>query len=217
MIIGVVGKAGSGKDTIADMLVKNNNMCKMAFADPLKRICKELFNFTDEQLWGPSEKRSEPDFRYKRYTDNGLEYLNARTALQKIGTEGARFCYENIWVEYTIRQITKLLSSDVYRYSSIKGVYSVISGELEMDGSKHPTGVVVSDCRFYNEIIGIKNAGGIIIKINRSNSGLNGLAAAHQSETEQDLIPDAEFNYVIDNNSTLSDLEFKISNIINLY
>ena len=66
MIIGICGKAGSGKDTAADFLVKNHGFVKVAFADVLKRICKEVFDFSDEQLWGPSEKRNEPDKRYPR-------------------------------------------------------------------------------------------------------------------------------------------------------
>ncbi len=64
MIIGLSGVAGSGKDFIADLLVKNHDFVKIALADPLKRICRDVFDFSDEQLWGPSEKRNQPDKRY---------------------------------------------------------------------------------------------------------------------------------------------------------
>lgn len=66
MIIGICGKAGTGKDTIADVLVKDYGFVKVAFADVLKRVCKDIFQFSDEQLWGPSDKRNEPDPRYLR-------------------------------------------------------------------------------------------------------------------------------------------------------
>lgn len=66
MIIGLCGLAGSGKDTAADFLVKKSGYVKVAFADPLKRICKEVFQFSDEQLWGPSAARNGPDTRYPR-------------------------------------------------------------------------------------------------------------------------------------------------------
>ena len=66
MIIGLCGKAGSGKDTVGDFLVRNHHFAKIALADPLKKICKEVFDFSDAQLWGPSEKRNEPDPRYLR-------------------------------------------------------------------------------------------------------------------------------------------------------
>lgn len=66
MIIGFCGQAGSGKDTAADLLVKNHGFAKVALADPLKRICWDVFNFTEEQLWGPSAERNKPDERYLR-------------------------------------------------------------------------------------------------------------------------------------------------------
>jgi len=66
MIIGLCGQAGSGKDTVADFLVRDHSFVKVALADPLKRICKDVFAFTDEQLWGPSAERNKPDKRYPR-------------------------------------------------------------------------------------------------------------------------------------------------------
>lgn len=66
MIIGIAGRAGSGKDTVADLLVRDHRFVKIAFADPLKRICKKVFDFTDEQFWGPSSARNGPDKRYLR-------------------------------------------------------------------------------------------------------------------------------------------------------
>ena len=72
VLIGIVGKKYSGKDTAADYLVANHNFTKMAFADPVKKVAKELFNFNDEQLygnlkeatderWGISPQRSFPE------------------------------------------------------------------------------------------------------------------------------------------------------------
>ncbi len=65
-LIGFCGLAGSGKDTSGDFLVKNANYVKLACADPLKRICQQVYAFTDEQLWGPSSERNKPDKRYWR-------------------------------------------------------------------------------------------------------------------------------------------------------
>lgn len=66
MIIGLVGLAGSGKDTVADMLQRFHGFRKVAFADPLKRIARDVYAFSDDQLWGPSEFRNAPDMRYPR-------------------------------------------------------------------------------------------------------------------------------------------------------
>ena len=65
MIVGICGVAGSGKDASADFLVRDHAFCKVAFADPLKRICQDVYDFTDEQLWGPSACRNAPDLRWE--------------------------------------------------------------------------------------------------------------------------------------------------------
>lgn len=82
MIIGISGKAGSGKDTLADILVRKHGFVKVALADPMKRFCMELFGFTEEQLWGKSEKRNEPDKRYPR------ENSFSRDLARKLITDG---------------------------------------------------------------------------------------------------------------------------------
>src|SRR5689334_14415060 len=132
LIIGLSGLAGSGKDFVANLLVDQHNFVKIALADPLKRICQEVFDFSDEQLWGPSEERNKPDKRYFTgkikdtivdYEDvrilllleNGFEpsheeimnackiYLTPRFALQSLGTEWGRNCYPEVWTDYTLR------------------------------------------------------------------------------------------------------------------
>ena len=199
MIIGITGKAGAGKDTAADVLVERFNFVKVALADPLKRICKDVFDFSDEQLWGPSEKRNEPDQRYLHTTiyaphmlqpeelqDNpkGVlpQYLTPRYALQQLGTEWGRDCYDNIWVDYAMRIAKKLMTGEAS--------YSV-KGGLDYTFSEHtgrPVGVVIPDVRFKNEADAIRRAGGKIWRIIRPGAGLGGDAGKHASETEQDGI-----------------------------
>jgi hypothetical protein len=57
----VVGPAGSGKDTVAAIVARSVNGQTLALADPMKRLAKILFSFSDEQLWGPSEMRNAAD------------------------------------------------------------------------------------------------------------------------------------------------------------
>jgi len=68
-IVGVTGQAGSGKDTVADHLVNNHGYVKIALADPIKRFGREVFGFTDTQLWGPSEHRNAHDKRYDYFCE----------------------------------------------------------------------------------------------------------------------------------------------------
>lgn len=67
-LIGIIGKKRSGKDTISDYLIKNYGYQKYGFADPLKRGAKEIFGFTDEQLWEHKNKK-------KLLTQGGVFHL----------------------------------------------------------------------------------------------------------------------------------------------
>jgi len=92
-LLGMVGRAGSGKDTVADILVRDHGWVKVACADPLKRICRDVFALTDAQLWGPSGLRDVPDHRYPR---GAVEYRDAydremRDALLAKTPEDAKF------------------------------------------------------------------------------------------------------------------------------
>jgi len=65
-LIGVAGAAGSGKSTVASVLVEKHGFVEVALADPLKRFCAEVFDWEHDALWGPSEARNVPDQRLPR-------------------------------------------------------------------------------------------------------------------------------------------------------
>jgi hypothetical protein len=228
MILGLCGVAGAGKDTVADFLVAKRGCVKVALADPLKRICREVFNFSDDQLWGPSESRNALDLRYRRFPDNeyvsreidaqvlgfdsGPKFLTPRFALQQLGTEWGRRCYDNVWVEYALRVANALLSNDAIirpTYSAKDGAdyTSADSAGRKPGNGGNVRGVVISDVRFKNEVDAIKAVGGYVWRVLRPGAGLGGTAGAHVSETEQLSMPDNMFNCLIDNSGTLKDLE----------
>ena len=233
MIIGISGQAGSGKDTTADFLVKNNGFVKVSFADPLKRICKDVYDFSDEQLWGASEKRNEPDKRYPREIDDPswdagdyfeanrygiecpkvIEHLTTRFALQILGTEWARNCYENTWVDYALRVAKKLSVEGGYNYDARLG----LTHPWKPGDDVWKYHVVIPDVRFKNEITGIKNAGGKVVRIVRSGAGLKGAASAHQSEAEMREISDDEFDCIIENDGSLQQLKNNVEVMLHTF
>lgn len=225
-ILGLLGNSGAGKDTLADYLVKEYRFVKVGLADPLKRICKEVYGFSDEQLWGPSEKRNEPDWRYPRSARAigdpaetkewllGLRetsepkawlrfaaehFLTPRFALQALGTEWGRNCYNNTWIDYGIR-VAKELLFGYARYTAKDGLILT-----EKDVGICP-GVVISDCRFRNEFDAIKKVSGMMVRIKRP--GYHGSVgiAGHASEEEQKTLPDNIFDWIVTNDGTIGDM-----------
>ncbi len=203
MIIGLAGRAGAGKSTVAGFM-KPLGFVEVALADPLKRICRDVFAFTDDQLWGSSEMRDAADIRYTRGSGEG--FLTPRHALQTLGTEWGRDCYDNVWIDHAIRTAKILLSGvvDVPTYTAEKGLElrpasrSVVEPEVWSSGFNwrlRPKGVVISDVRFRNEADAILANGGQVWRIVRPYSvypGLAGSASEHRSETE---LTDENFPY----------------------
>jgi hypothetical protein len=233
ILLGVSGLAGVGKDTAANFLVDKCDFVKISFADPLKRICRDVYDFTEQQLWGPSEYRNKPDKRYPRKHSFPLGidpiclccgwdygsllrneskapqcYLTPRYALQKLGTEWGRDCYENVWVEYALRLSRTILDNPTkFDYTNKLGCYPA-------DRSLNPVqGIVIADCRFKNEIEMMQANGGQMLRLKRPGAGLSGSAGTHASELEQQSILDSAFNFVIDNDGTIEDLGKRMADL----
>lgn len=60
----IAGNAGAGKSTLADLLMQRHGVPTVEYADEIKRFCYQVFGFTEEQLWGPSEARNANDPRF---------------------------------------------------------------------------------------------------------------------------------------------------------
>lgn len=196
MIVGVSGKAKVGKDTMADFLVKRYGFVKVGFADPIKRVCQGVFGFTDHQLWGPSDERDRPDLRFPI---PGKGHLVVRVPLQTLG-DWARDLYQDAWVDLLLSMVDPLLSG-THRYDFKKGL---LPNRRFNPFRRKPVGIVVPDVRFPNELKRLRTVRKdvAIIRVKRlavvPQSGIVG----HKSETDQDSIPDDEFDAVITNTGT---------------
>lgn len=63
-IIAFMGRSNTGKDTGAAYLQEKHGYKPIAFAGPLKRLAKAIYEFSDEQLYGPPEARNAIDPRF---------------------------------------------------------------------------------------------------------------------------------------------------------
>ena len=201
MIIGICGFIGSGKDTIADYLVNLHHFRRESFANSLKDAVAQVFGWDRTMLEGRTKQARE----WREQVDAwwaqrlGIPHLTPRFILQQWGTEVCRKNFhDDIWIA---------------------------SLENKLRNSRDD--VVISDCRFPNEIRAIKAAGGIVVRVVRGpepewydaavsrNRGPNGNSTwalsgrrleqlgVHASETSW---VGTKFNAVLDNNGTLEDL-----------
>lgn len=218
MIIGILGFRGSGKNAVADILKRESGAQSIGFADPLKRMTMKLFDFKEEQVWGTQEQKEAPDLRYPRlhslictsFDEQGycqccgtrdVEtqcYLTGRYALQTLGTEGARACWDDIWVKLALDE-AKLIEHGRYTYYRTQGP---VFGQLASSTA------VFTDCRFENEVTAILKAGGKVYRIKRK--GYEAPVYDHPSETEQLRIPDDRLSGVIMNTGSLEDLKDQV-------
>ena len=139
-----------------------------SFADSLKWICTELFDIPQECVWGTDEQKNQlqehllwenmpkainstlmkkiikaPDA--KRSYDWREGPMTAREFMQFFGTDVMRKIYGSVWVNSTIKKITREQS------------------EL----------AIIADVRFPNEAKAVENAGGVVVRLTREVSDDN--------------------------------------------
>jgi hypothetical protein len=85
-IVGITGMAGSGKDTLGDILGGEH----LSFAEPLKRVCSYVFDIPYDELNTQEGKA--------RVHENGFGFTNRRI-LQLVGTDAFRNLVDSeVWV-----------------------------------------------------------------------------------------------------------------------
>lgn len=207
-IIGITGLIGSGKDTAASYLFKYGFQ-KMSFAGTLKDCVAVVFGWDRQALEGATKEsrewREQVDPWWSKRLD--IPHLTPRWVLQNWGTEVCRkHFHDDIWV-----------------------------ASLENQLRKADTNVVITDCRFINEIKVIRNHGGKVGRIFRGDRPdwymdavtLNTLddeevknilrqkmdkLKVHASEYSSVGL---EYDFYLDNNSSLEYLNSQLEDMLN--
>jgi hypothetical protein len=199
MIIGICGFQSSGKDTIAELLINEYGFKKLSFAGALKDVLSVIFGWSREKLEGLTKEdrewREQIDLWWSKTLD--MPQLTPRYALQYFGTELFRnHWHPDIWVKVVENKLINMV--------------------------KEEENVIITDCRFENEINLIRNYGGQIINVYRNmpqwfTEYKNGIEVEevnllHRSETEWIR---CQVDTVIENNGTIEELYTRVKYILN--
>jgi hypothetical protein len=209
MIIGICGLIGAGKDTAADYLVNDHEFRRESFANTLKDAVAQVFGWDRTLLEGRTKEarawREEVDTWWAERLN--MPNLTPRLMLQLWGTEVCRKGFhDDIWI-----------------------------ASLENKLRRSRDDVVISDCRFPNEILAIKQQGGLVIRVVRGpepdwyeaavshNKGPNRNATWSLSKTKLEKLGihasetswiGTNFDAVIDNNGTLDHLYSQLNDLL---
>ena len=145
MIIGICGFIGSGKDTVADYLVNFHGFRRESFASSLKDAVSSVFGWDRTLLEGRTqESREWREQKDEWWSDRLQRDITPRYILQQWGTEVLRVGFhDDIWIA---------------------------SVENKLRNTKD--NIVITDCRFVNEIKSLRNAGGKVVRVKRGEEPL---------------------------------------------
>jgi hypothetical protein len=129
-----------------------------------------------------------------------------REILQQVGTELGRSLADNIWVNALMREYKNQVITEGGEATASDGGY------YSKPNYKSYPNWIITDTRFPNELEAIKKRKGICIKITRPTSETP--LSEHTSETSLDHIPDSDWNYIIHNDGSITDLIEKVREIL---
>lgn len=221
-IISITGKIGSGKDTVAKM-IQYATFCKNHPEEYIHTLQEFLdgndiynsdYSYGELTEWKISEDSgwkikkfagklkqisaillgcNESDFESQEFKDSLLP--KEWQSNFKIIRGGTKFTYR--WFLQTLG--TEALRNNVHNEIWINALFADYNENSNW---------IISDLRFLNEALAVKQRNGVIIKVIRGESQNN-----HISETE---LLSIKCDYVIDNNGTIEELYEKVCNILNL-
>lgn len=177
--IGLTGPAGSGKDTVADLLVVHAGFVKLAFADALRAEVVDAFCI-DPAFLTQRETKEQPMrcLALSRCLDQGF-------VIRMIGLHTQRGEALNLDAPRSPRQILQWWGTDYRRHQRNDYWTGQASRKIErLLGDGLAGRIVLTDCRFADEAALVRTLGGQVWQIKRD--GMDVAPGAHESEVTGD-------------------------------
>lgn len=183
--IALIGKARSGKDTVAAHLIATHSYTRVAFADPLKEMAFAMDPIISADAPHPQLGDMGPVRLAEMVRLHGWEIVKdqfpeARRVLQHLGS-AVRDQDEDFWLQQAMNK-----------------VWAAYDWNLP---------VVVTDCRYRNEADELREAGFMLVRIERPGTD----PGTHASETELDYL---QCDRVVRNAGTLDELYTQVGKLI---
>jgi hypothetical protein len=187
-VVGIMGRAGSGKTTVAQRLVDQHpRSARFSFARPIRMMLQALIDSTRPKTHPYTATDYTDDPKLKNTPIPFLMNQTPRRLMQTLGTEWARNTVDrDFWVEIARGKVERKL-----------GTYWLRDRPRSM-------AVIFDDVRFANEVEMIRSFGGVVLKVVRPDQEIIS-EAAHASEQL-----DVEADITVVNDGTVMDLWRKI-------
>lgn len=225
-VIAISGYKRSGKDTSAEILVKDHNFIRVAFADILKDMVAKEYGIPREHCDDPKFKeapivhlpvtpKDEFSLMLCKFMVKEFRDINGHMAAEPyVDPSGAflgvmgRHLAQLYWTPRALcilkGSTNRAVTSQFWTEQAINKINNNIHLSTQL-----PTGFVISDLRYRSEVEQLRQAFGkdlITVRINRAES-------TSLDPSERDL-DEHKFDYVIDNYGTLEDLKNEIHKLV---
>lgn len=212
-MIGICGKARSGKDTMAERLVLNYGYTRYAFADPLKAAVNEMYGWDERHGYGELKEVITSVYPNLAH-DIEVIQKHFKHDLEMAGTTATEAALEWHYILKRQSKLSKVFHVEMsprqaYQWFGTEWGRNYVNPNLwlnkAVEFARTKKGVVIADVRFENEARFLTDNGYPLVQVVRPN--ITEQINAHSSEAG---IDPALVSCIIDNSGSLEDFEASI-------
>jgi hypothetical protein len=216
-IVGINGLKQSGKGTSASLLrelADDRIVYEIGFADKLKILASRLLGYEDRDpreaiarmdeaklSWDIGVRKLSPA-ESARFPDvwEPVTQLSGRSFLQNLGNEARQLFGDNFWIDQVLPRPL---------YHPDPETRTIHAGQALAERYPDVDVVVITDLRYENEAVRVKQLGGVVWEVVRPGVESDGHI------TEQPL-PDVLIDHVLHNRGSLTNLRWEVEKAMEL-